>query len=157
MAEDILVKMPGIKIGEGDVLKVQSGTVYSLTKGVTILEIQNELFDQDALANILDLIILEPVKHDHTVGEWVNDGQAKRGSLGNVDTFEAELYALNGRLTVDAEETTFRVLVMTEGSAVIESGDEILHAEKYSAFFAPANGEPFNITGNCRFVMVTLA
>ena len=149
--------MNKVAVKAGDVLTLKSGTVYSLSKGVTILEIQNEQFEQNPQADVLDLIILEPVKHDHAVGEWVDDGQAERGCLGKVDTFDADLYALNGRLTVDADEKTFRILIMTEGSAVIESGDEILHAEKNSAFFAPAKGEPFNITGNCRFIMVTLA
>ena len=153
LAQDLNV----IPVKAGEVLKVEAGTVFALCNGLTILDIQNELINDAPTKEIVELLKIEPVTHDHHMGEWLADGEAKYGCLGKVASFDADLYDLHGRLDMDADSESFKVLVFTEGTAVIESGDEILHAQQYSTFFVGADTKPFHITGNCQFVMIRMA
>lgn len=141
----------------GDVFEVEAGTVFAIGEGIVILDIQKsgnepEFSDED----IFSTLKLKPVSHDRHESNWLANGDARYECLGNNNIFDADLYELNGAIDVDADEKTCKVLVFIEGSAVIDSDGETLHAEKNSTFFVEAGTYPFKIVGNCKFVEIEL-
>lgn len=150
----LLKKVP---VKTGDVFEVEAGCMFALNPDVKIIDIQKAaatepMSQEEALGNM----ILKPVSHDHHDQEWLQDGQATYSCLGKNDVFDVDLYELNGRIDMDADSRSCKALIFVDGSAVIDSDGEILHAEKDNAFFVEAGTYPFQITGNCKFLLVTL-
>ena len=134
-----------------------AGTVYAMGENIRVLEIQKAGSDTRFTTDeILRSIHLAPQKIIHPHGEWLIDGQAKTIHLERNSVFDVDLTELNGRVDLDASADSFYALIFTEGSAVIEKGEEILHAEPENCSFVEAGTEPFHVTGNCRFIMVSL-
>lgn len=146
-----------VTVQTGDFFEVPAGTVYAMGENIRVLEIQKTGSDTRFTTDeILRSIRLTPQKIIHPHGEWLIDGQAKTIHLDRNSVFDVDLTELNGRVDLDASEDSFYALIFTEGSAVIEKGEEILHAEPENCFFVEAGTEPFHVTGNCRFIMVSL-
>lgn len=146
-----------VRVSEGDFFELPAGTVYALDEDIRILEIQKEGKDITwSASDVLRSITLTPTDIRHPRGEWLEDGQARSFHLDKNSVFDVDLFELNGRIDLDATDRSFCALVFTEGSAVIERRDEILHAQPESCFFVEADTEPYHITGNCRFLVVSL-
>lgn len=151
---DLLKPVPA---AAGDVFDVKAGTVFSLGDGVTVLDIQKNTADKDfSMEDVFNSLILKPVDHTRRENEWLADGNANYTCLGKNDVFDADLFQLNGRMDVDTDSTSFKALFFVEGTAVIDADGQTLHAEKDSAFFVEADTYPFHITGNCKFILVSL-
>lgn len=147
-----------VPVSKGDFFELEAGTVYAMTADVRILEVQKEGEKKDwSASDVISSIRLEPSTLVHPRGEWVQDGQARTIHLAANSVFDVDAVALNGRLDLDASDKSFYAMVFTDGSAVIDHGEEILHAEPENCFFVEAGTEPFHVTGNCDFLIVSLA
>lgn len=143
---------------QGDIFQVDAGTVYAFDQGVTLLEISKEdgEADQPVLEDVMSSLNLKPISHDYHEADWLAEGQGERAAAGRNDVFEFDLYQLNGRVDMKADDRSFKVIVVLDGTAVIEKDDMILHAAPWNTFLAASPTDTFHITGNCKFALVHL-
>lgn len=147
-------KLEAIDIAKDDLLVVEPGTVYVFEKGPKILEIERKVPENTDGFQAEEGS--EAVKHDYHKGDWVADGQAEHVSAGRNDVFELDLFQLDGRMDMDTDEHSFKVLVFLDGTAVVDDHQETIHCQQDSVLFVPAHTEPFHITGNAKFALVHL-
>lgn len=142
---------------KNDIFQVEAGTVYAFDEGVTLLEVSKEAVENEPVVeDVISGLNLEPIGHDYHEADWLADGEGERACAGSNDVFEFDLYQLNGRLDMEADERSCKVIVLLEGSAVVEKDDMVLHAVPWNTFFVSASTSTFHITGNCRFALVHL-
>lgn len=136
-----------------DLFVVDPGTIYAFENGPRILEVE-------ALVPVSgeseDSVYEKVSGDDYHKGDWVADGQAERALAGSNDVFELDLFQVDGRLDMNTDDKSFKLLVFLSGSAVVDADDETLHCEEGSVLFASADSDTFHITGNCKFLLVHL-
>lgn len=152
--KEMLQPVPAQK---GDVFQLDAGTIYAFDDGITMLEVKkvHESRPVDP-GEVLESLNLEPIAHDYHHGEELVDGEGDRTLAGKNDVFELDLYTLDGRLKMDADARSFKVIVVLEGSVVVEKEDLVLHGIPWDTFFASAKTDDFTLTGNCRFALIHL-
>lgn len=136
-----------VPVSEGDIFAMRPGVACALTHGVSVLEIETTVAD------------VEPetaAKEDFHQDDYMADGQGECATAGRNSVIEFDLYRLDGRLDLNADARTCKVLVFLHGEAVIDNGDETIHAQKDTVLFVPADTPAFHITGNCAFALVHL-
>lgn len=136
-----------------DLFVVDPGTICAFEKGPRILEVEALV----PVAGESEDSVYEKVgSDDYHKGDWVADGQAERALAGSNDVFELDLFQVDGRLDMDTDSKSFKLLVFLSGNAVVDADDETLHCEEGSVLLASADSDTFHITGNCKFLLVHL-
>lgn len=149
-------KLEQVDAVKGDIFTIEAGTAYVFPKGIRIVEFSDTEPSASDQMVAVDDSRPEPIHHDYHENDWVADGQAERVCAGRTSAFELDLFEVNGRLDMNCDDKSFKVIVFVDGDAVVDDHDDTIHCQKDTVLFAPANTDTFHITGNCRFALVHL-
>ena len=73
--------------------------------------------------------------------------------LAQCEYFTVREITVADTASIDLDTTSFRSLIVTEGSAKLEINHETLSLEKGNSIFVPAQSGRLNIYGNCTLIM----
>lgn len=160
-----------VPVHKGDVFFIESGTLHAIGKGILIAEIQQNsnttyrIYDYgrvgadgkprqlhiDKAVEVTDRI---PPKYPTTaqgVPEKIEGGV--KTLLRSCEYFNVNKLEIDGAMTLNADEKSFKSLLFLDGSAEIVSADGKAAAVKGDSFFVPAGSGEFTITGKCEVIL----
>lgn len=146
-----------VKVKKGDCFFVKPGTVHAIGAGILLAEIQQnstctyKVFDYDRVdsdgsksplqtKNALEVTDTEPSKNP-----IIHKSTKTRLHLANCDYFVTDRIFVKGEFNVISDISSFVVLLITEGTAVING----IEGKSGDCFFVPAGFGRVNITGEC--------
>lgn len=160
-----------VPVHKGDVFFIESGTLHAIGKGILIAEIQQNsnttyrIYDYgrvgadgkprqlhiDKAVEVTDRI---PPKYPTTaqgVPEKIEGGV--KTLLRSCEYFNVNKLEVDGAMTLNADEKSFKSLLFLDGSAEIVSAYGRAAAVKGDSFFVPAGSGKFTITGKCEVIL----
>lgn len=162
-----------IKVKQGEVYRIEPGTVHALGSGTLILEIQENsdctyrLYDYeriDAKGNKRELqvakalAVLDFNKHSlHALPTKLlaENSHYKRILLDDNRYFKAELYQVNDQLKLETLEDSFTVALVLEGSFISSDSIASNALAKGETLFIEADSEAVSFKGKGEIVIVT--
>lgn len=160
-----------VPVHKGDVFFIESGTLHAIGKGILIAEIQQNsnttyrIYDYgrvgadgkprqlhiDKAVEVTDRI---PPKYPTTAqGAPEKVGEGVKTLLRSCEYFNVNKLEIDGAMTLNADEKSFKSLLFLDGSAEIVSADGKAAAVKGDSFFVPAGSGEFTITGKCEVIL----
>lgn len=160
-----------VPVHKGDVFFIESGTLHAIGKGILIAEIQQNsnttyrIYDYgrvgadgkprqlhiDKAVEVTDRI---PPKYPTTAqGVPEKVGGGVKTLLRSCEYFNVNKLEIDGAMTLNADEKSFKSLLFLDGSAEIVSADGKATAVKGDSFFVPAGSGEFTITGKCEVIL----
>lgn len=159
-----------VKVKKGDLFFIEAGTVHAIGRGTLIAEIQQNsnstyrVYDYGRVGadgkprelhidKAVDVSVTEPAKYEiKPFGEPVkNDGNVST-LLAECDLFTVNHYAVDKKVTLNADETSFNHILVTDGTGEL-NGKEI---KKGDSYFVPASYGEYEITGNCEIIVTNI-
>lgn len=158
---DILCSVP---VHKGDVFFIPSGTVHAIGAGIMICEIQQNsnttyrvydynrcdkngntrpLHTEKAIA--VSTLTKSPAIPPQKDGDYV--------TLAECDYFTVRKITVKESLSIDIDTTSFRSLIITDGSGTLKIADDTLKFEKGDSIFVPAQSDRLNIYGDCTIIL----
>lgn len=153
-----------LEVKKGDVINIPSGLVHALTKGITLLEIQQNsdityrVYDYNRLENgkerelhlekAIDVIDFNSTISKSTVkGINLSYGAYEKTFYISNDYFSLIEYQLNGKLSEESDKNRFYIFTVIEGSISLsyEKGVEILNPG--DSVFIPAALGAYSLEG----------
>lgn len=150
------------KVHKGDLFFIEAGTLHAIGKGILLAEIQQNsnityrVYDYGRLGadgkprelhveNAIDVTnCVPPKKEDKGAGPVEKfDGYTKQ-KLVACDLFIADKYLVNGEFTLEADETSFLSLLITDGNGKVND----MEIHKGDSLFVPATFGKFTLSGN---------
>lgn len=150
------------KVKKGDLFFIEAGTLHAIGKGILLAEIQQNsnityrVYDYGRLGadgrprplhieNAIEVTECVPPKPESKgagVPE-IYDGFTKQ-PLVKCDLFTTDKYTSHGSFTLNADDTSFVSLLITDGSGEIDG----LNVKKGDSLFVPARYGKFSLSGN---------
>lgn len=160
-----------VPVHKGDVFFIESGTLHAIGKGILIAEIQQNsnttyrIYDYGRVGNdgkprelhvqkALDVTERIPPKYPTTAQgapEKVEGGV--KTLLRSCEYFNVNKLEVDGTMTLNADEKSFKSLLFLDGAAEIKGADGSQTAKKGESFFIPAGSGEFTITGKCEAIL----
>ena len=158
---DILNKIP---VHKGDVFFIPAGTVHAIGAGILICEIQQNsnttyrVYDynrRDKKGNTRPLHVEKAIAVSNLskAPEIQQESDESNAILAQCEYFTVREITVADTASIDLDTTSFRSLIVTEGSAKLEINHETLSLEKGNSIFVPAQSGRLNIYGNCTLIM----
>ena len=158
---DILNKIP---VHKGDVFFIPAGTVHAIGAGILISEIQMNynttyrVYDynrRDKKGNTRPLHVEKAIAVSNLskAPEIQQESDESNAILVQCQYFTVREITVADTASIDLDTTSFRSLIVTEGSAKLEINHETLSLEKGNSIFVPAQSGRLNIYGNCTLIM----
>lgn len=169
----LLDKLKRVPVSKGDVFFIKSGTLHAIGKGIVIAEIQQNsnttyrVCDYGRLGadgkprelNIekaIDVTECRPAQ-EHKIYPPVRLGGANEGTsiqlLGDCEYFTVTKADLdNSYFRFEADEKSFRHILVISGSGKMLCGGESYMLEKGSSYFIPASSGIVEINGQCSII-----
>lgn len=161
-----------VPVKKGDVFFIQPGTLHAIGKGILIAEIQQNsnvtyrVYDygrkgadgqprQLHVDKAIDITLTAPPTVAYGQPKAENNPGMWRAHLADCEYFSADKYDIFRSMKLGSPRT-FQHILLLEGEAVIESGDEVLRLKKGSSVFVPAGTDTFNIKGKCSIIITTV-
>ena len=163
-----------ISVKKGDVFLVEPGTLHSIGEGCLIAEIQEKsnvtyrVYDfnrKDLNGNLRPLHIdkaLEVTNFKQSNHDGLPDEIIKQTAsttierLKKCDYFTVDYYAIKNKETINVNEESFKVLMLTAGNAVVSTSDETVSLVQGESIFLSAGDYEVSVTGICEFLTVSL-
>ena len=76
--------------------------------------------------------------------------------LKKCDYFTVDYYAIKNKETINVNEESFKVLMLTAGNAVVTTSDETVSLVQGESIFLSAGDYEVSVTGICEFLTVSL-
>ena len=160
-----------VPVHKGDVFFIESGTLHAIGKGILIAEIQQNsnttyrVYDYGRVGNdgkprelhvekALDVTERIPPKYPTTAQgqpEKVEGGE--KTLLRTCEYFNVNKLEIDGTMTLNADEKSFKSLLFLDGKAEIKCADGVQTAVKGESFFVPAGSGEFTVTGKCEVIL----
>lgn len=150
------------KVKKGDLFFIEAGTLHAIGKGILLAEIQQNsnityrVYDYGRLGtdgkprplhvkNAIEVTnCIPPKKEAKCAGEIKKFDNYSKQSLVNCDLFIADKYTVNGQFALEADESSFLSILITDGNGRIENID----VKKGDSLFVPASFGRFTLNGN---------
>ena len=160
-----------VPVHKGDVFFIESGTLHAIGKGILIAEIQQNsnttyrVYDYGRVGNdgkprelhvekALDVTERIPPKYPTTAqGQPEKVEGGVKTLLRSCEYFNVNKLEIDGTMTLNADEKSFKSLLFLDGKAEIKSADGAQTAVKGESFFVPAGSGEFTITGKCEVIL----
>lgn len=160
-----------VPVHKGDVFFIESGTLHAIGKGILIAEIQQNsnttyrVYDYGRVGKdgkprelhiekALDVTERKPPKYPTTAqgSPEKADGGVKT-LLRSCEYFNVTKLEIDGTMTLNADEKSFKSLLFLDGAAEIKGADGVQTAKKGESFFVAANTGEFTISGKCEVIL----
>ena len=163
-----------ISVKKDDGFLVEPGTLHSIGEGCLIAEIQEKsnvtyrVYDfnrKDLNGNLRPLHIdkaLEVTNFKQSNHDGLPDEIIKQTAsttierLKKCDYFTVDYYAIKNKETINVNEESFKVLMLTAGNAVVSTSDETVSLVQGESIFLSAGDYEVSVTGICEFLTVSL-
>lgn len=160
-----------VPVHKGDVFFIESGTLHAIGKGILIAEIQQNsnttyrVYDYGRVGKdgkprelhiekALDVTERKPPKYPTTAQDspQKTEGGVKT-LLRSCEYFNVNKLEIDGTMTLNADEKSFKSLLFLDGTAEIKDTDGVRAAKKGDSFFVPAGYGEFTVTGKCEVIL----
>lgn len=163
-----------ISVKKGDVFLVEPGTLHSIGEGCLIAEIQKKSNvtyraydfnrkDQNGklrplhVDKALEVTNLKQSNHDGLPDEIIKQTASTTiERLKKCDYFTVDYYVIKNKETINVNEESFKVLMLTAGNAVVSTSDETVSLVQGESIFLSAGDYEVSVTGICEFLTVSL-
>ena len=168
---DILNK---VYVKPGDVLFVPAGTIHAIGRGILICEIQQNsnstyrLYDYDRrdkngkprelhMDKAMDVVNTNRfVINTQGVGETIKYARSEQRLLCECKYFEVKYYDIPKHEIIMVDDSSFKSIVVIEGSCKITCGDEEETANNGDTFFIAAGRKRVHINGQCKLLVTNI-
>jgi len=168
---DILNK---VYVKPGDVLFVPAGTIHAIGRGILICEIQQNsnstyrLYDYDRrdkngnprelhMDKAMDVVNTNQfVINTQGVGETIKYARSEQRLLCECKYFEVKYYDIPKHEIIMVDDSSFKSIVVIEGSCKISCGDEEETANNGDTFFIAAGRKRVHINGQCKLLVTNI-
>lgn len=168
---DILNK---VEVKKGDVVFVPSGTIHAIGAGILICEIQQNsnctyrMYDygrRDKNGNLRELHVQKAMDVVNTVpyfgdvsgfSEPVQGENSIQQVLSQCKYFEVKKYQIKEHEVIQMDESTFKSIVVLDGTCVIRCGEEHFDAKAGDSFFISAGRKRVHINGTCELIVTNI-
>lgn len=139
--------MNKLSVKKGDVFLVEPGTLHSIGEGCLIAEIQEKsnvtyrVYDFNRKNQNGNLRTL----HIDKALEVTNLKQSNHDGLSD-----------KNKETININEESFKVIMLTTGNVVVSTGQETVFLEQGESIFLSAGNYEVSVTGTCEFLTVSL-
>lgn len=160
-----------VPVHKGDVFFIESGTLHAIGSGILIAEIQQNsnttyrVYDYGRVGKdgkprelhvekALDVTERIPPKYPTTAQgtpEKVEGGV--KTLLRTCEYFNVNKLEIDGTMTLNADDKSFKSLLFLNGKAEIKGADGARTAAKGESFFVSAGTGEFSITGKCEVIL----
>jgi mannose-6-phosphate isomerase len=159
-SKNLLSILDEVKVKEGDVFFLETGTVHAIGAGMVVAEIQQtsdityRIYDfdrKDAAGNERELhvdLALDAINYDKIEAQKFY-GKAKNSSneMVNCKYFTTNFIPLDGEMAVRKNKETFRVYMCVSGSFEIEIANQVFFYKKGDTILMPAILDEYTIKG----------
>lgn len=160
-----------VPVHKGDVFFIESGTLHAIGKGILIAEIQQNsnttyrVYDYGRVGNdgkprelhiekALDVTERIPPKYPTTAqGQPEKVEGGVKTLLRSCEYFNVNKLEIDGTMTLNADEKSFKSLLFLDGKAEIGGTDGVQTAVKGESFFVSAGSGEFTVTGRCEVIL----
>lgn len=158
---DILNKVP---VHKGDVFFIPAGTVHAIGAGILICEIQQNsnttyrVYDynrRDKNGNTRQLHIDKALEVSKLTKTEVSAPTASGSdvTLADCKYFTVRKLTVKDSMTVSTDESSFRSVIVTNGSGTLSMNDETVKLNIGDSLFIPAQGGSFTVNGSCELIL----
>ena len=160
-----------VPVHKGDVFFIESGTLHAIGKGILIAEIQQNsnttyrVYDygrvgadgkprQLHVEKALDVTERIPPKYPTTAQgtpEKIEGGV--KTLLRSCEYFNVNKLEVDGTVTLNADDKSFKSLLFLDGTAEIKSAEGTATAVKGDSFFVSAGTGEFTVSGKCEVIL----
>ena len=169
----VLEVLNRVDVHPGDVFFIESGTIHAIGAGILICEIQQnsnctyrvydydrrgadgkprELHIEKALA-VSNLTPSDTEKREKEV-KTVPGGTVKE--LASCKYFTTQRLTVDGTMTLEADESSFVSLVVTEGEGTVTGPENSLAFKAGDSLFVPAGTGEVTLSGSCTVIKTTV-
>lgn len=132
---DILSGLNYLPVKKGDFIYIPAGTVHAITKGITILEVQQtsdityRLFDynrRDTAGNLRELHVdksMDVIVLGHTDNPLTGTAHGAETTLIANDFFTVKKYALEGVVSMNLPQDSASIMACTAGTVALTYGE----------------------------------
>lgn len=160
-----------VPVHKGDVFFIESGTLHAIGKGILIAEIQQNsnttyrVYDYGRVGKdgkprelhiekALDVTERKPPKYPTTAqGSPEKTEGGVKTLLRSCEYFNVNKLEIDGIMTLNADNKSFKSLLFLDGTAEIKGADGSQSAKKGESFFVPAGSGEFTISGKCEVIL----
>lgn len=166
----ILEVLNKVYVKKGDVFYVKAGTIHAICGGILICEIQQSsnctyrMYDYDRrdkfgnprqlhVDKAIDVVRMDvPDELAETEATYDAAGNEKR-LLVQCKYFECNKYTVKEELRLPIDETSFRSIMIVEGSGEISDEKQSMEFKRGDSFFIPAYKNIIKISGTCEIIV----
>lgn len=166
-------KLKHVAVKPGDVVFIPSGMIHAIGAGILIAEVQQSsnttyrIYDYDRVGadgkkrelhirQACDVSVLKGEKVDFSPeGKTEKKEGAESTYLTGCDFFRMTSVKIDGGCTFNADEMTFKALIVLAGTGRIIAGGDIFDLKKGSSVFVPAAFGEYRIEGTGLDILVS--
>ena len=163
-----------VDVNKGDVIYIPSGTIHAIMEGLLICEIQQNsnstyrLYDYDRrdkngkprelhMDKAMDVVNTNRfVINTQGVGETIKYARSEQRLLCECKYFEVKYYDIPKHEIIMVDDSSFKSIVVIEGSCKITCGDEEETANNGDTFFIAAGRKRVHINGQCKLLVTNI-
>lgn len=163
---EILKKVP---VKKGDVVFLESGSIHSISQGITLLEIQQNsnityrLYDFQRVGldgkpralhieKALDVSVRTPLKTLIEPCLLTQEKDCRKGLVSKCEYFDVSYYEVDEKFDYWVMNESFKSITFVNGQGTIKSRNQEMEFVKGDTFFIPAGFGRLEIIGECAFV-----
>lgn len=159
-----------VNVHKGDLFFIEAGTLHAIGGGILLAEIQQNsnttyrVYDynrKDKDGNLrplhtekaIDVTTCEPAKYGtRPIGERVEKNGYSVQTLTECDLFKVREFEVKSQAEITSDNESFVSLVITEGNATVENGNDCLQIKKGDSLFIPASSGKIIIKGTASLI-----
>ena len=167
---EVLHKAP---VKPGDVFFIEAGTIHAIGAGILICEIQQNsnttyrVYDYGRVGadgKPRELHVEKAIEVSKLTPSDTADGQkapvkvpgGEKALLASCPYFTTEKLLVNGEMELEADESSFVSLVITEGAGTVSGPENEVEFKAADSLFVPAGAGTLTIKGNCTVIKTTV-
>lgn len=170
----ILTHLQQVPVYEGDVFFIEPGTVHAIGGGILLAEIQENsnvtyrVYDYDRvgkdgkprelhLEKALEVMNFKAAKEPRSPQRLIRyTPGAAREIIGRCRYFQVERVAVNGKYSREMCTDSLEILLVVNGQASPENGDDYNLLKSSSCLFQPAKSKSENLCGDFSLLKILL-
>lgn len=163
-----------VEVKKGDCFYIKAGTIHAIGAGILIAEIQQcsnstyRVYDFGRIGadgkprelhidKAVDVTNLKPSeKNGEADGTPVHNEAYVSTLLTKNDYFTCTKYDVNGKVILNADNSSFNSIIVLEGSGEIKCAVETFDIQKGDSYFIPAGFGEYTISGDVSLIITNL-
>ena len=143
--------MNKLSVKKGDVFLVEPGTLHSIGKD------QKGNLRPLHIDKALEVTNLKQSNHDGLPDKIIKQTASTTiERLKKCNYLTVDYYAIKNKETFNANEESFKVLMLIVGNAAVSTGEETVFLKQGESIFLSAGDYEVSVTGVCEFLIVSL-